>query len=179
MTNKCFSAFDKQVDVLLNRLLRKYTVYNLQFERNVAEHKANSVSWGGYQEKQYIEDFNKSIRRDVDELISNIEILMAETNRKLNSKQLNIMEEKLAGKIRSIVADYKKSYTNAMGGINRTNETLLELTPGNVINEVHCSFSFFHFKSKFTRDKALLWSIIGNIISAISVLVSIILNYIG
>ena len=55
MTNKCFYAFSKQIDVFLNNLSRKYAVYCLILERKMAEDKANSVSWGGYQELQYVQ----------------------------------------------------------------------------------------------------------------------------
>lgn len=179
MKKKNFTALSKQIDVLLEKFSQKNSISNSLFEREVAEHKANSVSWGGYQELQYIQDFNKKIYTDVEEVINGIQSLITEINRKLNSKQLNMIEEKLSKHISAVVSNYKKSFKNAMGAINRTNEISLDLTLGNLLDEVHYKFSLFQFKKKFTRDQALCLSIIGNIISVISVLMSIILNYFG
>ena len=65
MTNKCFNAFSRQVDVFLNNLSGKYAVYCKLFEKKVVEENTNSVSWGGYQELQSVQEFNKDIREDV------------------------------------------------------------------------------------------------------------------
>ena len=179
MTNKCFIAYSKKVDALLNNLSQKYALYCNLTERKIAEDKSNSISWGGYQELQYIQKFNNDICKDVYELVDKIEMLTNDINRKLKKKQLNIITEKIAKEIENTVSKFKSSYANSMSGINRTIETYLSLMPGNIINVVNSRFSLFQFKSKFTRDKALLLSIIGNIISIISLLTTIIINYIG
>lgn len=63
-----------------------------------------------------------------------------------------------------------------MGGINRTIDTSLNLTPNNIISDVHTCFSIYQFKSTFKKDTVLFWSIITNLISIISILVTIILS---
>ena len=74
MTNKCFIAYSKQVDALLNNLSQKYALYCNLTERKIAEDKSNSISWGGYQELQYIQKFNNDICKDVYELVDKIEM---------------------------------------------------------------------------------------------------------
>ena len=65
-----------------------------------------------------------------------------------------------------------------MGGINRTIETSLNLTPNNIISDVHTRFSIYQFKSTFKKDTVLFWSIIANIISVISILVTVIISFV-
>lgn len=176
MTNKCFKAFSKQVDVFINNLSRKYSVYCMIFEKKVAEDKANSVSWGGYQELQYVQEFNKDIREDIYELVDKIKTLADEIERKFTNEQIKIIEEKIAKSIKDIVSNYRKSFDSAMGGINRTIDTSLNLTPNNIISDVHTRFSIYQFKSTFKKDTILFWSIITNLISIISILVTVILS---
>lgn len=176
MTDRCFSAFSKQVNVFLNDLSRKYVVYCMILEIRVAEDKANSVLWGGYQELQYVQEFNKDIREDINEIVNKIEMLAKELDRKVTYKQLSIIEEKIAKSIKYIVSNYRKSFENAMGGINRTIETNFNLTPNDIISDVHARFSIYQFKSTFKKDTVLFWSIITNLISIISILVTIILS---
>ena len=178
MTNKCFNAFSKQIDVFLNNLSRKYAVYCLILERKMAEDKANSVSWGGYQELQYVQEFNKDIREDIYDLVDKIKKLADEIERKFTNEQLSNIEVRIAETINSIVSSYRKSFDNAMGGINRTIDTSLNLTPNNIISDVHTRFSIYQFKSTFKKETVLFWSIIANIISVISILVTVIISFV-
>ena len=178
MNNKCFNAFSRQVDVFLYNLSGKYAVYCKLLERKVAEDKANSVSWGGYQELQYVQEFNKDIRKDVDEIVNKIEMLANGIDRKFTNKQLRFIEERIGKSIKDIVSNYRESFKKAMGGINRTIETSFNLTPNNIISDVHTRFSVYQFKSTLKKDTMLFWSIITNLISIISILVTVILSFV-
>ena len=178
MNNKCFDAFSRRVDLFLNKLSEKYAVYCIVLERKVAEDKANSVSWEGYQELQYVQEFNKDIRDDINELVDTIEKLANEIDRKFTKKQLSSIEERIAKSIKNIVLNYRKSFENAMGGINKTIELSLDLIPDKIISDVYTRFSIYQFKNTFKKDSVLFWSIIANIISIISILVTVILSFI-
>ena len=105
-------------------------------------------------------------------------MLADEIERKFTNEQLNIIEERIGKSIDNIVSSYRKSFEKAMGGINRTIETSFNLTPNNIISDVHTRFSIYQFKSTFKKDTVLFWSIITNLISVISILVTVILSVI-
>lgn len=178
LRNKYFTELIKHVDMLLNRLSDKYVLYNLMLKRKVAENKSNLVSWSGQEELQYIQEFNIDIHEDVDEVVAEIENLIEQINRNINCKQRNIIEEKIAQKVEIIVSDYKKAYLIVMKELSNTNELSLELILGNIVKEVKERFSLFQFKRRYKMDRMLLWSIIGNIILAISVLVTVIIEFV-
>ncbi len=80
--------------------------------------------------------------------------------------------------IKDITLNYKKAFENAMGGMNRTIELSLNLSPDNIISEVNARFSIYQFKRKFKKDTALFWSIITNLIATISILVTVVLDFV-
>ena len=181
MNKKCFSAFEKQVNRILENQSGFYNVNMDIFEQKVAEQKANSVSWGGREELEYLQDFNYSINKTVEDIFNETSNLLEKIGRKLSKKQSKVIVDKCISEICRYIDNYKKKFEEVMGHTNRTQSTNLELLKGNATGKITGYFELLQFVSYNKLDKAYRIAVISTIIAGTSALISlaaVILNFI-
>lgn len=173
MNKKTFSAFEKQVNRILEKYSKLYAINIHVFERKVAEHKANSCSWGGHEELQYLQEFNSSINENADEIFDAISLLLKKIGRKLSKKQSKTICNKCVAEINRYIDDFKVKYTEVMGHINNTQTTNFDLLKGNTNGRITEYFELLQFVSYNKMDKAYRIAIISTIIAGTSTLISL------
>ncbi len=173
MNKKCFFAFEKQVNRILENKSRFYAVNIYVFERKVAEQKANSNSWGGHEELEYLQEFNSSINKTVEDIFNETSNLLEKIGRKLSKKQNKVIVDKSISEICRYIDNYKIKYAEVMGHINATQSTSLELLKGNVNSKITGYFELFQFVTYNKLDKAYRIAVISTIIAGTSALISL------
>lgn len=173
MNKKCFSAFEKQVDRTLAKQSRFYAVNIYVFERKVAEQKANSNSWGGHEELEYLQEFNSSINKTVEDIFNETSNLLEKIGRKLSKKQNKVIVDKCISEICRYIDNYKKKFEEVMGHTNGTQSTNFESLKGNATSKITGYFELFQFISNNKLDKAYRLAVISTIIAGTSALISL------
>ena len=145
--------------------------YTAQFKKTAKEMK--SRAHGGYEIDHLTKEFEKEVVYKCTELLEKIEVLFNNSGRNLSSKQYNDLINMCTKKFSAIINNYCSAFREEFENIE-TCESSFKTLNENITCKINNYIRAFKSLSNTKIDKALLWTAIGTVFAAISLIISVI-----
>ena len=171
MRDKHYKTLISVVNDYLDGTITYFSSYNAQFKKTAKEIK--SRAHGGYEVAHLTKEFEKEVGYKCTELLEKIEALFNKSRRNLSSKQYNGLINMCTKKFNAIVNSYCSAFCEEFENIE-TVESSFKILNENITCKINNYIRAFKCLSNTKIDKALLWTAIGTVFAAISLILSVI-----
>lgn len=171
MRKKAYKQITILVDNHISDIHEYFNLYIHLFENKAKETK--NSSYGGYELKTLVNEFNNEINQKCSNLMREIETIFANSGRKLSHKQYVDLIEKCVKPFNTIESNFATTFKKEFN-FNETLKISLLNSNERISKKINDSINTLNILSNTKIDKALIWTAIGTILAGISLILSIV-----